>query len=89
MFRFQPSLPLAKHHTTTQVKAFSKYYKNVLLVFISVLKVEFLDDNLDVSPGDGGDQLLESHQAVVVLVQQGERLPAIALHQGFVSLGLE
>ena len=51
-----------------------------LLVLISVLEVEFLDDNLDVGPGDGGDELLESHETVVVLVEQCEGLPPVALH---------
>ena len=63
--------------------------RKALLVLISVLEVEFLDDDLDVGPGDGGDELLESHQTVVVLIKQGKGLPAVALHQGFVSLGLK
>ena len=63
--------------------------RKALLVLISVLEVEFLDDDLDVGPGDGGDELLESHQTVVVLVEQCEGLPPVALHQGFVSLGLK
>ena len=74
-------------HDTIKTSERCGCYKKALLVLISVLEVEFLDDNFDVGPGDGGDELLESHQAVVVLVEQGEGLPSVALHQGFVSLG--
>ena len=57
-----------------------KYTKLPLLVFI-VFKAELSDDDLDVRLGGGLEKLLQSDEAPVVLVQDGEALPAKTCYQ--------
>ena len=52
-----------------------KYNELALLVFI-VFKAELSDHDLDVRLGGGLKQLLQPHEASVVLVEDGEALPA-------------
>ena len=57
-----------------------KYTKLPLLVFI-VFKAELSDDDLDVRLGGGLEKLLQPDEAPVVLVQDGEALPAKTCYQ--------
>ena len=54
--------------------------KLALLVFI-IFEAELSDHDLDVGLGGGLQQLLEPDEAPVVLVQDGEALPAKTCYQ--------
>ena len=65
------------------------YFQQDLAVVISLTEAEFPEENLGVGLQWRLDQLLEPEEAVVVLVEDGQALPAEAFNHGLVGLGDE
>ena len=62
-------------------------HRGAFYLFFIVFKAELPDHDLDVRLGGGLEQLLQPHEASVVLVEDGEALPAKTCYQIRESLG--